>query len=82
MKAIASWKDCRDPGKVRPVFQAKGGQCRPAAGDHEVWTAPNGQHFTIYNRELSTGVACKLFKWLKFVGLLVIAGLYLAWQFA
>ena len=80
MKKITGWKECRDLKVVRPIFQSKGGTCRPGAGDHEVWTAPNGCHFVIYNRELSTGVACKLFKWLKYAGLLAVV-LALAWQY-
>lgn len=81
MKSISTWKDCRDPKTVHQFVASHGCTLHPGAGDHEVITAPNGSHFVIYNRELSTGVACKLFKWLKYAGLLVVA-LFLAWQFA
>jgi len=80
MKAIASWKDCRDPREVCKFVEAHGCSVRQAAGDHEVITAPNGSHFVIHDRELSTGVACKLFKWLKYAGLLAVV-LALAWQY-
>jgi len=36
----------------------------------------------IYDRELSTGVACKLFKWLKYAGLLTVPILLIAWWLA
>jgi hypothetical protein len=82
MKTISTWKDCRNPDNVRHFVTEHGCTVRQAAGDHQVINAPNGSHFVIYDRELSTGVACKLFKWLKYAGLLMLVGLYLAWQFA
>ena len=84
MRHIESWKQCRDPKVVERVADTNGCKRRHGAGDHEIIEAPNGDHFAYYNRELSTGVACKLFKWFvdhKFVMVAVVAFLgYIAWM--
>jgi hypothetical protein len=67
---IDSWKDCRDPKNVKGFVKENGCAVVPGSGDHEIIKTPTGASFTIYNREMSTGVACSLFKWLKYVGLL------------
>jgi hypothetical protein len=69
---LTSWKDCRDPRRVRSFALEHGCQVRTGKGDHEVITYQN-RSMPFYNREISTGVACKLWKWFKIMGLLAIA---------
>jgi hypothetical protein len=72
---VKNWKDCRDSTNVEKVVKANGGEVREAAGSHKVATfhTPNGDtSMTFYNsKEISTGVAVKIFKWLRGLGLTV-----------
>jgi hypothetical protein len=69
-KEIESWKDCRDFRTVETFADRKGCKRRAGKGDHEVIEAPSGDSFAIYCREMSTGVACALFRWFKEQGLI------------
>jgi hypothetical protein len=68
---INSWKDCTDSRKVEGFAREKGLSIRECAGSHKMMSDNNGNQMTFYKGDISTGVACKIYKWFKVVGLLV-----------
>ena len=75
MKPAHSWKDCTDSRKVEYTAVHAGISIREAAGSHFILEAPNGDKMTAYHGEISTGVACKVFKWLKQHGAIMLVPL-------
>ena len=79
-KLVKTPKDCMDHKRVEYTVRAnrdKGGRLLPAAGDHGKAVAidPRTGHDTtmIYcQREMGRGLACKIFKWLKYVGFILV----------
>lgn len=70
---IESWKDCRDPRNVEYTAIHAGCHVRKGKGSHKIIEAPNGQKQPFYEDEISTGVACKLFKWFQENHIIVLA---------
>jgi hypothetical protein len=68
---IKSWKDCRDSKNIESAVISAGGSVRNCNGSHRVAEIPGKGSMTFYESEnISTGVACKIFKWLKTMGVL------------
>ena len=79
-KDIRSWKDCTDGNKVQKFASSNGLDVRRGKGDHYVMRHQSGASQTCYNGTVSTGVACKIFKFFKMVGLVSIPILLLVGQ--
>ena len=80
---LNSWKDCTDSRKVEKFARASGLEIREAAGSHKMMKC--GEYrMTFYEGDISTGVACKIWKWFKTIGVLTLIGLaiYLSAAFA
>ena len=70
-KSISTWKDCRDSSRVEKFARSSGLEVREGKGSHKVMKDPNsGATQTFYSGDISTGVAVKLFKYFKYVGLI------------
>ena len=67
---LHSWKDCRDSAKVEKFARKAGCDVREAAGSHKVIRYKQMTE-TFYSGEISTGVACKLWKFFIKAGLIV-----------
>lgn len=68
---INSWKDCRSDRKIIQVARENGLEYRECAGDHfQIKDPRSGSAMTAYHSEnISTGVAVKIFKWLRNIGI-------------
>jgi hypothetical protein len=84
MKPAHSWKDCTDSRKVEYTAHHAGIVTYEAAGSHFILEAPNGDKIAAYHGEISTGVACKLFKFFKQHGaimtVLLLPLIYALWH--
>ena len=69
---INSWKDCTDGNKVQKFAEQSGLSVRRGKGDHYVMRHESGASQTCYNGTVSTGVACKIFKFFKAIGIAVL----------
>lgn len=70
---LNSWKDCTDSKNVTSFAQEHGLEIRECAGSHKMMKTSDGKNsMTYYNGDISTGVACKIFKWFKTMGILGI----------
>lgn len=69
-KKISSWKDCTDSRKVERAAKNGGLEIRNTKGSHRIMKDPTtGATQTYYDGDISTGVAVKLFKFFKYVGI-------------
>jgi len=71
-KKITSPRDCSDYKKVESYATAHGATIRQGKGDHAILTY-NNSSMTYCRREMGTGIACKIFKWMKMMGMLCLA---------
>lgn len=68
-----SWKDCIDSRNIDRVVKSAGGNIRKCSGSHKIAEIPGKGNMTYYeSKNISTGVACKIYKWLKAVGVICI----------
>ena len=69
-------EDCRDGRKVTSHIKSSGGIVRAGKGDHAVASMPgHEQSMTYCQREMGTGLACKIYKWMVLVKIAFWGGL-------
>lgn len=74
---ISSWKQCTDSKTVESFAKEKGLEIRECAGSHKMMRTADGRNsMTFYNGDISTGVACKIFKFFRNLGLLGVLFLF------
>lgn len=72
-KSISTWKDCTDGRRVEKFAIKSGLDVRECKGSHKIMSDPKtGATQTFYYGDISTGVAVKLFKYFKYIGVICI----------
>lgn len=69
-----SVQDCTNGDKVEKYAIHKGLNVRNGKGDHAI-IKYNENEIVFCRREMGKGLACKIFKWFKTMGLLVFLGI-------
>lgn len=69
---IKHWKDCKDDKNIISFAKQNNVEVREAAGSHFVMSKGNNIMTAYHSNNISTGVAVRVFKWFKTIGLVCV----------